>query len=253
MSKSTCRSQRIPIALLVLGAFAVCGRAAVQVTGHITDQASGAPVAGLAISLIQLPSGASSEPQVFRTTSRPDGSYLIEVSPGSYRICAEEVQGYLDPCQWRLGSTDFVASAVAAQAVRDFTLERGRKLIVRVLDSAASLTVASLAGVAAPALSISVVDSTGKIRVVPFRKTVGAVHEFTLLVPLASYSLHVSSPVANLASPDGAALTSAGYNTAIDTSVIPAALPSWLPPWLASHSGQQSTVIALSTIAAPEH
>ena len=233
--------------------FAVGGQAAVQVTGHITDQASGAPVAGLAISFIQLPSGASSEPRVFRTTSRPDGSYSFEVSPGSYRICAEEVQGYLDPCQWRLGATDFVASAAAVQTVRDFTLEKGRKPIVRVLDSTASLTATSLADVTAPALSISVVDSRGTTRVIAFRQTVGSVHEFTPLVPLASYSLHVSSSVANPAAPDGTALTSAGYNATIDTSIIPAALPSWFPPWLASRSAQQSMVVALSTIAAPGH
>lgn len=231
----------------LISAFAIYGQAQVQISGHISDQASAAPIAGLAITMIQPPSGSSPPPRLFRTTSRSDGSYSASVPPGSYRICVEEMQGYLDPCQWSLGSSDFVVSAAT---VKDVALLKGRQLIVRILDSADYLRVAPSAAVVAPAVSISIVDSSGKTRLIPFRKTVGAVHEFSLLAPLASYTLRVSSAAAALAGPDGTALTTAGYSAIVNTAVAPATPPSWLPIWLSDRSARASTIVALSVVAA---
>jgi hypothetical protein len=251
MTKNTSRIPCImqPIALILIAAFTNHGQAQVQLSGRLSDQASGAPIAGLAITLLKPPSGSSPQPQVFRATTRGDGSYSLGVPAGAYRICAEEVQGFLDPCQWRLGSTDFVVSAMAVQSVQNVALLKGRELTIRVLDYTGSLKVASAAGVSAPAVSASVVDSSGKSHLIPFRKTTGSVHVFSLLVPLALHTLHVSSPVATLAAPDGKALTAAGYTATVDTAVAPASLPSWLPMWLSGGSSQGGTIVVLGTSA----
>jgi hypothetical protein len=210
-------------------AVAIYGQAQVQVSGRITDQASGTPVAGLAITIIQAPSASSPQPRVYHATSARDGSYAVSLPLGSYRICTEEAEGYLDPCQWQLASTAIV---VTAPTTRNIVLQTGRPLIVRIVDSAGLLKVAPSARVIAPAVSASVTDSSGKTRLIPFRRTAGAVHEFSLLVPLASYTLHVVSSVATLAAPDGTILSAAGFNTPINTAALPKTPPSWLPIWL---------------------
>ncbi len=247
MFKTTCHIPCILRAALgLIPAFAIYGQTQFRMSGHILDQASGTSIAWLAITVIQPPSGPSPQPQVFRATSENDGSYSVSVPRGSYRICAEEAQGYLDPCQWRLGSTDVVVSAATQQ---DVDVQKGRQLIIRILDSAGTLTVAPSASVGAPAVSITIVDSSGKTRLIPFRRTIGAVHEFSQLVPPASYTLHVGSAVATLAAPDGTALTSAGYNAIINTAVAPAVPPFWLPTWLSDRFARAATIVALSTIA----
>lgn len=220
------------------------GQAQVQISGHIANP-SGAPIAGLAIAVMQPPSATSPQPRVYRARSASDGSYSVAVPPGSYRICAEEAEGYLDPCQWQLGSTDIT---VTAPTVRNILLQQGRALIVRIFDSGGLLNAASSASVMAPAVTVSITDSNGKTRLIPFRKNAGAVHQFALLVPLSSYSRHVASSAAILAAPDGTIIGPSGYNATVNTAVAPIHPPSWLPVWLTDRSARTSTVIALAAV-----
>jgi|GEM_PF-2247681 len=244
--KNSLRTTAVGLAC-VFGAY---GQAQVQISGHIADQSSAAPIAGLAIFAVQPPSVAAPQPRIYRTTSASDGSYSVTVPPGSYRICLDEAEGYLDPCQWALGSTDISATTPTS---RNIALQKGRPLIVRISDSGGVLAVTPSGAVVAPAVSVSITDSSGKTRLLPFRRTAGAVHEFSLLVPLASYTLHVASSAATLAAPDGTALTAAGYNATVNAAAPPATPPSWLPIWLADRAARASTIVALRVVGAGAH
>lgn len=198
-------------------AFAAYGQTQTSVSGHVID-ATGTPVAGVAISLIQLPSRSSPEPNTFHATSATDGFYLARVPSGPYRICVEEAQGYLDPCQWQLKASGRAGTATGTQ---DVVLQRGRALVVHIVDPTGLLNATPDAKVIAPSASVTVTDSTGRTRLVPFRKTAGGIHEFSLFVPLASYTLNVSSSAAILAGSDGAILPTGGYSTTVDVAAAP--------------------------------
>jgi hypothetical protein len=223
---------------LALASFA---QAQMKVVGRVVDQ-TGAPVAGIAISVIQVPSALSPRPRVYRATSARDGSYAVLALPGLYRICVEEAQGYLDPCQWQLGSTGV---AVRASIMHSIVLQEGRPLSVRILDSSGLLKVASSASVVAPSVVASIIDTSGRTRLIPFRNTVGAVHEFSLLVPPGSYTLHVSTSAATFAGPDGTILPATGYTETINTALTTPRLQYGLT----GRSEQRSTIVVLSTAA----
>jgi hypothetical protein len=230
--------------------FVAYGQVQVQISGHIADQVSAAPIPGLPIFAVQPPSVATPQPKIYRTTSASDGSYSVTVPPGSYRICLDEAEGYLDPCQWALGSTDISATTSTS---RNIALQKGRSLIVRISDPGGVLAMTPSATATGPAVSVSISDGSSKTRLLPFRRTAGAVHEFSLLVPLASYTLHVASSAATLAAPDGSALTAGGYNATVNVAAPPATPPSWLPIWLADRAARGSTIVALKVVAAGAH
>ena len=82
-------------------------------------------------------------------------------------------------------------------------------------------------------------------RLIPFRRTVGAVHEFSEIVPLASYTLRVASSAATLEAPDGTILPAGGYSASINTAVAPPPPPAWVPIWLTDRSARAATIVVL--------
>lgn len=198
-------------------AFAAYGQTQTSISGHVIE-ATGTPVAGVALSLIQLPSRSSPEPNAFHATSATDGFYLALAPSGSYRICVEEAQGYLDPCQWQLDASGTARTGIGTH---DIVLQKGRSLVVHIVDPSGRLNAPPDAKVIAPSASVTITDSVGTTRLVPFRKTTGGIHEFSLLVPLASYTLNVTSSAATLAGADGAVLPAGGFSATVDVGTGP--------------------------------
>lgn len=201
-------------------AFAAYGQSEASISGHLTDP-TGAPIAGIAISLIKLPSSRSPEPKSYHVMSTGDGFYRAYVPSGSYRICAEEAQGYLDPCQWQPDAVDIM---VSGRTTHNVVLQRGWPLSVHIIDATGLLIGAPPASVSAPTASVSITDSNGKTRLIPFRKTAGGVHEFSVVAPTASYTLNVASSEAAFAGPDGAIGPAGSFSALVNIAVAPAVI-----------------------------
>jgi hypothetical protein len=100
------------------------------------------------------------------------------------------------------------------------------------VGGALSDRVPELRGVPAPPLTASIVDTAGKVRLVPFQASSLPFYTFSLLVPATGqFTLAVGSRYLTLADEAGAPLSDNGYSTLLDTSAILAAWAS-TPPWI---------------------
>jgi hypothetical protein len=185
----------------------------------VSSAADGSAIAGLNVTAIQVNAAAGATPIVLHGLTGVGGTFSLSVPVGAYRLCVEEALGYLDPCQWSPGSSDFsVASATTVQ----IALRGGVRLVIRLNDPQGKVqnAMAATAATPAPPLSAFIADSAGVGRLLPYHPSAGPVYEFARLVAADQFTLRVQSSWFQLADATGVNLTGSAYQSMIDTTTI---------------------------------
>jgi hypothetical protein len=200
-----------------VSALALTGQSAFPVSGVVSSVADGSAIAGLNVTAVQMNAAAGATPIVLHGLTGVGGTFNLSAPAGAYRLCVEEALGYLDPCQWSPGSSDF---SVASAAKVQIALRAGVRLIIRLNDPQGKVqnAMAAAASATAPPLSAFITDSAGIGRLIPYHPSVGPVYEFARLVPADQFTLNVQSSLFQLADPTGVNLPGSAYQATIDTS-----------------------------------
>jgi hypothetical protein len=130
-------------------------------------------------------------------------------------------------------------------------LQRAVRLTVVLSDPQGALgglsSATQLIGILGPPLSVTITDSAGAARFVPFSRSAGSVYEFSMFVPeKAQFTLNATSSVISLADESGNTLANNIYEAQL---VIPsiaslvASTPAWIPLWLSGRTGPSSKII----------
>ena len=240
--------------MALVGALALHGQTQSVIQGTFVDAVDGSPVTGLPVVAVGTGPLASPSLPVYRTISGDGGAFTLAVPAGGYRLCVGEERRYVDPCQWYPGSTNVSAPSSLPVVI---SLARGVRIVVHVADPGAKLAglasrSTALAGVTAPPVSVSIVDSTGAARLVPFQGAYPSGYDFSLPVPATGqFTLVAGSQYMSLADEAGVPLAGNQYSAVLNQSAILSAwasAPSWLPLWL-SPRGLPSKTIGLTVYA----
>ncbi len=189
MKKSLALNVPVLIVLSIAASASLRSQSSLIISGRTSDADTNAPIAGLALIAVRAPDLIAARPVVFRTTSDASGGFAVPVTPGKYRICAEEGHMYLDPCQWPSPAGTPVNVTTAAHL--DLALKRGVFLKVHFHDPVGTVariraTDSAIAKLPGPPVTVSFTDTSGILRIVPFEAVVAGISQFKVLVPQSS-------------------------------------------------------------------
>jgi hypothetical protein len=136
------------------------------------------------------------------------GNFAIQVSPGSYKLCAHATGLYLDPCQW--GSATAVTVAASATLNSPLKLTQGGKFVVRIHDPQQLLRQQETTY--RQTVSVSITGATAKPFFLPIVYDDGNIRDYGATVPLnlPMNALVFDGGHVTIVDPQGAALAPGG-------------------------------------------
>lgn len=223
------------IVFALLGLFSepaqpLLAQATVAINGRVYDVETNAPLGGVQVSTQLNPVG-SRFPVGVLTRSQADGTFTLQVAPGKHVLCADAGKAYLDICQWSPGAT---TTDTAVSNRLDLPLRKGVLLVVQVHDPGGAAdhvrnSVAALARFPGPQVALTITDSQGKARPLPFIHSSGPTSEFSATVPPdTTFALEGQSSLLVLADEGGNRLPQNLFrNSVITPSSIPRPTINW--------------------------
>lgn len=196
--------------LLALQAASTAALAQTNVSGVLTRSDTGRPVSHAIIHATSTTVAKSTHN--LRTETAWDGSFIFGNLPaGTYRFCVHNLDIHLNPCEWPTVNAAVPVQISASDPKLRLKVDPGRRVHLRVQDSAGLLT-AALAGGRKPEVAVLIVDKSGKtLRRVPTLGAPTAGH-YSLLVPDdPSYGFAVASPDVNLSDDRGSVIADRAF------------------------------------------
>jgi hypothetical protein len=207
----------------------VAERSALRIAEAVLTAAdTGAPIAGASIVAVQQIASRTQKAPMYSGPTDAGGNFAVQVSAGSYILCAHAPNLYLDPCQW--GSPTAVAVAAGATLSSPFKLTKGGNFIVRIHDPQQLLR--QQESTYRQTVSVSITGGSAKPFFLPVTYDDGNIRDYGATVPL---NLPMNATVfdgghVTIVDRYGAALASGGVPFQALPTVVPAVKEFFPPP-----------------------
>jgi len=221
-------TRQITMQATLLGILLCACTPAQKLTGVLTAADTGAPIAGASILAVQQTSSRTQRPMMYSGPTDTGGNFVIQVSPGSYKLCAHAPSLYLDPCQW--GSPTAAAAGAGASVSASFRLTQGGRFIVRIHDPKRLLRQQETTY--QQTVSVSIISATAKPFCLPIVYDDGNIRDYGATVPLniPMNALVFDGGHVTIVDAQGAALAPGGVPFQAAAIVAPAIKQFFPPP-----------------------
>jgi hypothetical protein len=156
-----------------------CGASGQTLTGTVTGADTGAGIPGATVNAFLRVADQGHKPVVYQGQTDAAGRYGITVSPGTYTLCVQGANAYLDPCQW--GGASSVAVAAGGTVSAPLRLEKGAPFVLRVHDKNRLLQ--QVERIKGEAVSAAVTTPSGRRFLLPLAYDNGRIRDYAANLP----------------------------------------------------------------------